>query len=51
VALTDAGDEVLAVYFAQGGEVGLEAGFEVSERGADLVAGKHGGRAQNKHEL
>jgi hypothetical protein len=29
VDLADAGDEVLAVFFAEGGEVGLEAWFEV----------------------
>ena len=28
VDLADAGDEVLAVFFAEGGEVGLESGFE-----------------------
>jgi hypothetical protein len=51
VDLADAGDEILAVFFTEDGEVGLEAGFERSKRGANLVAGEYGGRAHNKHVL
>ena len=37
VGLADAGDEVLAVFFSEGGEVGLEAGFEGFGEGDEAV--------------